>query len=192
MATAAQILANRRNSQLSTGPRSPEGKAASRFNALKSGVYASAQVIPGEDPAELEALAEAYNQQFQPCGPLERFLVDSLVNAEWQLRRYRKIEAALWQREASLAGDPLAVFDSPAFLRLQRLIQFAERSYHRNLKQLQKSQQQENEEDSAELASFRQNAADRQSAPVRPHPAADSEPPHRPGSPDPMPLAEAS
>lgn len=32
-----QIEANRRNSQLSTGPRTPEGKAISRFNALKTG-----------------------------------------------------------------------------------------------------------------------------------------------------------
>src|SRR5581483_10830012 len=49
MSTLRQIEANRRNSQLSTGPRTPEGKAVSRFNALKSGVNAKAQVIPGED-----------------------------------------------------------------------------------------------------------------------------------------------
>ena len=37
MSSLRQIEANRRNSQLSTGPRSPEGKAVSCFNALKSG-----------------------------------------------------------------------------------------------------------------------------------------------------------
>ena len=35
MATPAQIIANRLNALKSTGPRSAEGKAASRFNALK-------------------------------------------------------------------------------------------------------------------------------------------------------------
>ena len=53
-----EIEANRRNSQLSTGPRSPEGKAVSRFNALKSGINAKAEVIRGEDAAELANIAD--------------------------------------------------------------------------------------------------------------------------------------
>ena len=56
MATPKQTAANRLNAQNSTGPRSVEGKAASRFNALKSGIDAKAQVIPGEDPDQLEDL----------------------------------------------------------------------------------------------------------------------------------------
>ena len=51
MATAAQIAANRLNVQKSTGPRTPEGKAASSSNALKHGMDAASIVIPGEDPA---------------------------------------------------------------------------------------------------------------------------------------------
>jgi len=62
MATPAQILANRQNALKSTGPRSAEGKAVSRFNALKTGIDAKAQVIPGENPAELQALIDAYEQ----------------------------------------------------------------------------------------------------------------------------------
>jgi hypothetical protein len=34
MATTSQIEANRRNSLKSTGPRTPEGQAVSRLNAL--------------------------------------------------------------------------------------------------------------------------------------------------------------
>ena len=48
MATLAQIHANRLNAQSSTGPRSDQGKAASRFNALKHGIEARSLVIPGE------------------------------------------------------------------------------------------------------------------------------------------------
>ena len=98
MVTPAQIAANRRNALLSSGPRSQEGKAASRFNALKTGILAKSLVIPGEDPAELEELAAAYTLQFQPADPIDRFSVDALVMADWQLRRLRKIEAQLWQR----------------------------------------------------------------------------------------------
>jgi len=58
MPTEAQINANRLNAQKSTGPVTPEGKARSSLNALKSGIDAWSHIIPGEDPAELEALTE--------------------------------------------------------------------------------------------------------------------------------------
>ena len=51
MSTPAQIAASRRNARKSTGPRSVEGKAVSRLNALKSGIDAQSAVIRGEDPA---------------------------------------------------------------------------------------------------------------------------------------------
>ncbi|HUB80305.1 MAG TPA: hypothetical protein VMB03_15990, partial [Bryobacteraceae bacterium] len=69
MATQAQIDANRLNAQKSTGPRSLEGKAASRFNALKHAASAKSLVIPGEDEAEFAELAASYHHQFQPDGP---------------------------------------------------------------------------------------------------------------------------
>ena len=150
MATQNQIDANRRNSQKSTGPRSAEGKAASRFNALKSGIDAQAQVIPGENSDDLEALAANYHQQFQPATPLECSLVDSLIHAEWQLRRLRRVEAQLWKNEIADAersfnglkeDAPLGqAFDRgrESFTRLQRRIDATERSFHRTLTQLQR------------------------------------------------------
>ena len=134
MATPAQIEANRRNARKSTGPSSAAGKAVTRFNGLKTGIHAESQVIPGEDPAELEALAANYREQFQPATPLEFFLVDAIVNGDWQLRRLRKLEARLWEREFSGPVDePLG----PALTRLHRRIDAAERSYYRALKELQ-------------------------------------------------------
>jgi len=52
MASLKQIQANRLNAQRSTGPRSTEGKAKSRFNALKSGIDVQLVVILDEDPAK--------------------------------------------------------------------------------------------------------------------------------------------
>ena len=150
MATPAQIQANRRNALLSTGPRSVEGKAASRFNALKTGIQAKSQVIPGEDPAELEELAAGYHREFNPVTPLQRFLVDSLVRAEWQLRRYHTIEARLWEHsmtpEAASLGEAYAR-NLQAFTRLHRCIQAAERSYYRALQELRRIQAVAPEED---------------------------------------------
>ena len=75
MASVAQLTANRANAQRSTGPRSEEGKAVSRFNALTYGIEARSRVIPGEGPAEPETLAGDYHRQFNPTGPLEDYLV---------------------------------------------------------------------------------------------------------------------
>jgi hypothetical protein len=148
MPTLRQVEANRRNAQKSTGPRTLGGKAASRFNALKTGVDAKAQVIPGENSADLEALAAEYHERFRPAAPEHRFLVDTLVNAEWQLRRLRKVEAQLWEYEMESAFSlsehhPLGhVFSTNlnAFNRLQRRIDSAERTYLRALNQLQRLQ----------------------------------------------------
>ena len=93
MATPSQIHANRLNALKSTGPRSVEGKAATRFNALKHGIDAGSLLVPGEDSAEFEELRAAYYEQFQPCGPVETALLDTIVRCDWNQRRYARIEA---------------------------------------------------------------------------------------------------
>jgi hypothetical protein len=145
MASPLQIEANRRNSLHSTGPRTPEGKAVSRFNALKSGIHAEAQIIPGENPAELEALSAGYYEQFHPASPIACFLVDTLIHADWQLRRLRRLEAQLWTSQLSEIKEdaedaPLGrvfVQSLDAFTRLQRRIDATERSYYRALHELE-------------------------------------------------------
>jgi len=97
MPTILQIEANRRNARNSTGPRTDQGKAVSRFNALKTGIDARSHVIPGEDPNVLETLALDYYERFQPAAPEQRYLVDAIISAEWQLRRLRKTEAQIWE-----------------------------------------------------------------------------------------------
>src|ERR1700726_2133338 len=96
MPTQAQLNANRLNAQKSTGPTSPEGKAASSLNALKSGIHARSQIIPGEDPAELEALTQEFLLHFHPADPNQRSLVDTLIATEWTQGRVRRIEGQLW------------------------------------------------------------------------------------------------
>jgi len=87
--------ANRLNAQKSTGPRSAEGKASSRFNAYKHGAYARARIIPGEDEADLTHLSEDYVHDLRPEGVVEIRLVDTLVHCDWEQRRIPVLEAAL-------------------------------------------------------------------------------------------------
>jgi hypothetical protein len=146
MSTLKQLEANRLNAQKSTGPTSSGGKAAVRFNALKSGIHAQSQVIPGEDPAALALLTAEYYDRYQPATPEVRALVDALVTAEWLQRRFRTLEAQLWRYnieglytpvkglEMAQVCDP----DCDDFNRLQRRIDAADRSYHRALAALQK------------------------------------------------------
>jgi hypothetical protein len=138
MATPAQINANRANAQKSTGPRSVEGKSASRFNALKHGIDAASVVIPGEDPAEYEALAADYCRDLRPQSPTEIFHVDTMLRADWMKRRLELVEADLYRTLlAETPGSSLAaalLSDSPTaklLARTQRQIAAFERTWHR-------------------------------------------------------------
>jgi hypothetical protein len=95
MATQNQIEANRRNAQLSTGPRTPEGKAASSMNAFKTGIDAESSVIPGEDSAVLAALTERFYHDCQPQTAIESLLVDNIIRTAWRLRRFDGIDAEI-------------------------------------------------------------------------------------------------
>ena len=146
MPTLQQIEANRLNAQKSTGPRSVEGKAAVRFNTLKSGIDAQSHVIPGEDPAALALLTAEYYDRYQPATPEVRALVDTLVTAEWLQRRFRALEAQLWQYNIRNLYHPTKGLEVPqvyegdnqVFNRLQRRIDATERTYQRTLAALQK------------------------------------------------------
>jgi len=97
MATTAQTEANRLNAQKSTGPRSEEGKASSRFNAFKHGAYARERIIPGEDEADLTRLGERYFIELRPDGVVEVRLVYTLIRCDWEMCRVPRLEAAAIQ-----------------------------------------------------------------------------------------------
>ncbi len=147
MATLRQIKANRLNAQKSTGPRTPQGKAASAQNALKSGLDAESQFVTGEDRSEFAALQDEYIARFQPLTPEERFQVDTLLRNEWTLRRLFRAEAQLWEYHALRAdrseGVPLGealVAGNEVFRRLQRRLTLAERSYKEAFAELERLQ----------------------------------------------------
>ncbi len=85
---------NRRNAQKSTGPRTPEGKNRSRFNAVKHGMTARTLVLPGEDPDALQERLDSWIGNLQPQNDVEQFLVEQAVQSSWKLDRADRAEVA--------------------------------------------------------------------------------------------------
>ncbi len=93
-----QIEANRRNAQRSTGPRTSEGKAVSRYNALKHGILAQA-VLPaflegGESREEFENLLGSLRADLAPASSVEEMLVEQVAVGYWRLGRALRSEVA--------------------------------------------------------------------------------------------------
>src|SRR5260370_8178190 len=81
MSTERQIEANRLNAQHSTGPTTPEGRAAVRLNGLKYGLYAETLILPGEDPADFDALLHRLHAQHQPAPPTPEIFLSPIATA---------------------------------------------------------------------------------------------------------------
>jgi hypothetical protein len=106
VATEAQTLANRLNSLKSTGPKSKDGKDASRFNALKHGLTAaSADVLGDEDVALFEERADAYRRRYKPADAHEEELVGRMALDDLRSERCRVLYAVLINRHAGRACD---------------------------------------------------------------------------------------
>jgi hypothetical protein len=88
-----RITANRANAQKSTGPKTPEGRAASKMNALKHGILSREVLVSGENEEELTALHEWFQDDLKPIGPMEIILVDQIVATHWRLRRVLAAES---------------------------------------------------------------------------------------------------
>ncbi len=96
VATEEQISANRRNAQRSTGPKTAQGKAAIRRNALKHGVLSREALLPDEDATALAELSKGVLGALQPVGELEICLVDRVITGLWRLRRLGRVETGLF------------------------------------------------------------------------------------------------
>jgi hypothetical protein len=95
MATQAQILANRRNAQKSTGPRTAEGKGVSAKNATKHGFFAQSDVVISEDQGDFDAFCDEMLAELAPVGVMESVLARRIVSLTWRLRRTERMQNEL-------------------------------------------------------------------------------------------------
>jgi len=113
--SGARLAANRENAQKSTGPRTDEGKAKTRFNSVKHGLTGA--TILFTNPAD----AQRYNQHsfdyqhlYQPVGPEENSLVQSIIDTRWRLTTAPLLEFALIARgSAAIIETNPTVWNNP-------------------------------------------------------------------------------
>ena len=147
------MVAHRRNADKSTGPKSTNGKAMVRFNAVKHGLTSKQAVLADEDPKDFDVLFDNLCAELRPSGALQWCLFDLLVTKVWRLRRAARIEAEILQpyREAviGIGADRLSlglVFvrdcnQAESLLKLTRYEVALENSFRKtlhNLKDLQR------------------------------------------------------
>jgi hypothetical protein len=135
VATQKQIEANRRNAQLSTGPKTEEGKRISSMNRLTTGLDAESQFVLGESREEFALLQTEWYDYHPPANPEERFQLDKLIRFEWLQRRFFRIDAQVTEYQSMLVeratGYELGEAFSKASLifgRLQRRIDAIEKA----------------------------------------------------------------
>ena len=76
----------------STGPRTPEGKAASSMNALKHGLTAKTPLLPGEDPQEYRDFVWSMILDLRPVGPVQAELAQRVGVLMWKRKRLEGAE----------------------------------------------------------------------------------------------------
>jgi hypothetical protein len=105
MATDKQIAANRLNAQKSTGPKTPEGRAAVRLNGVTHGLTAETLVLKGESESDFKNLFDSLEAEHDPATPTEEALVVQLAMATWRLRRLYHSEAGFYTYKMKSLAD---------------------------------------------------------------------------------------
>jgi hypothetical protein len=172
-ASAAQIAANQKNAQLSTGPKTVEGKEQSRANAYKHGLTGSGTVLPEREAIEVERRTQVYASELKPTTEIALALVRRVALLSVRMDRSVEVENLrltyrVRQAEAEFVPpegcDPatadrlrfeagkLALADPSREAKLAHQYEnAAERGFYRALKELRQMEKAEKAEKKAEL-----------------------------------------
>jgi hypothetical protein len=120
MISPKKLEANRRNARKSTGPRTPEGKARSRLNAVTHGMTGQTRILPGEDADEFDRRLACWTASLQPCNAFEAEMVRQAVESSWRLDRADRVWAGCLADRIATEPDDAAHVRSAAVLDLGR------------------------------------------------------------------------
>ena len=90
-----KVQANRNNAKKSTGPRTENGKAWAKRNAVKHGLRAEHIITVGENKIEFEELKDQFVKELQPIDIISMQLVNRIVLTAWNLQRSDKIQSGM-------------------------------------------------------------------------------------------------
>jgi hypothetical protein len=106
MLSNKKLDANRRNAKLSTGPKTPEGKARVANNARKHSLTSVSAVVTDEEREAFQTYANAIFAELDPKGILQEEFATRVVHSGWNLKLARRIEgyAAILAAEFMFGG----------------------------------------------------------------------------------------
>jgi hypothetical protein len=130
MSTANQIAANQANAQLSTGPKTDTGKAASSQNSWKHGLFGVFRVLNTESQMQYQDLLEQLLSEYNPATPTEAILVERMAQHHWLRNR-----ALQFQNHYLETGDESSASKLSLFMRYESM---HERAFHKCLAEILK------------------------------------------------------
>jgi hypothetical protein len=135
LSTEKQILANRENSQNSTGPVTAEGKAAVSQNRTVHGLNYNPEtfrVLACENQAQYDALLKALMEEQNPQDTTETLLVTAMAQHRWLLDRANRLQESCFDQETG------QITDQKLFNLYLRYATTHERAFHKCLNDLLK------------------------------------------------------
>lgn len=96
-----KLSANRKNAQLSTGPKTALGKAKSALNAIKHGIFTKECLkhISDEELRDYETLRLGVFESLKPKDQMQAILCDKIAIDVWRLRKVLAFEQGAMQLE---------------------------------------------------------------------------------------------
>jgi hypothetical protein len=156
MASQKQIDANRRNAQQSTGPRTIEGLAKTRLNAMRDGITGQITTLSEEDRPVFEKLKAELIADLAPKTVMELKLASSIAWDTWRLDHLRSVEMSMYalgatnpettvdcdvpQLDTAMSGALTFTKESSRFSLMSLYEQRLNRSIHKNLATLRELQ----------------------------------------------------
>src|SRR5262245_49952639 len=136
------------NNNRSGGPRTEEGKARTRLNAVRHGLRSKSALLPGENPEEYYDLKAKMQAEWKPQGSTEEFQLDQMLQNQWRLRRIAVMEQDLFvesfessfgseeEFDANTTGALTAALADNKLALLTRYENSARRAYYKALNEL--------------------------------------------------------
>lgn len=137
MATAVQVLANRENAQLSTGPTSEEGKAKAAQNAVRHHLTARGLIVPLGMEDDFALLEAGLLEHLMPLGDLQNLLFKRILECAWNVERCRRAEGDLFAPAEDQGIAPLLdQNEDPRYARIQKYARQNENSMLKMMREL--------------------------------------------------------
>lgn len=90
-----KIMANRKNAEKSTGPKTTEGKAKSAMNSIKYGIYSDKYLIKDESYEEFDNYRRKILKCLKPTNPVLFDMATHIVSNGWEYQRCTLLESKI-------------------------------------------------------------------------------------------------